>query len=120
MQKQERWIDALADCGRAVAIDPAYAKAASRQATLLERLRRPGAAVKVLLDAVPHAPHAEGGALRARARELQGVEQVATKLDCQCDHFAALQLGPRATVRPCRHAVRTRMRCIDARPASTA
>lgn len=43
--------DAVADCGRAKALDPAYCKAYSRLAALMSELRRPDNA-QGLLDAV--------------------------------------------------------------------
>lgn len=71
-------MDALADCGRARALDPSFHKVLSRLATLHEATRRPAAALTFLqqLQACPGGPAAAGGAatLRRRLADLRIME----------------------------------------------
>eukprot|EP00892_Ulva_mutabilis_P011019 jgi/Ulvmu1/828/UM010_0202.1 len=71
-QAQEKWVDALADCGRARALDPTFSKVLARLATLHEAVRRPAAA----LDFLQQLQSADGGAvarstLRRRIADLR-------------------------------------------------
>ena len=50
MQKQTRWVDALADCSRARALNPALHKALRRLFKTYEVLGRPGQALEPLQE----------------------------------------------------------------------
>jgi hypothetical protein len=103
MQGQERWIDALADCGWAVALQPTYTKARSRQAFLLENLRNPAAAAKALQECLPTASPADAPGIRLRMERMQSLAERATRWSAGSgpmqDHFRSLHLSPQASVR---------------------
>lgn len=112
MQGQERWIDALADCGWAVALEPTYTKARSRQGLILESLRRPAAAAKALQECLPTASATDAPGIRRRVEAMQGVSERLTHWSAGSgpmqDHFRSLHLSPHASVRssdPCQSSV---------------
>jgi tetratricopeptide (TPR) repeat protein len=61
-QAASRWTEALADCGRAAALSPGYAKAHSRMAALLLEVRRPATAAAVLEALLAGVAPGAGGA----------------------------------------------------------
>jgi tetratricopeptide (TPR) repeat protein len=67
-QAASRWTEALADCGRAAALSPGYAKAHSRAAGLLLELRRPAAAASVLEALIAGAAPGPGGTFSPASR----------------------------------------------------
>lgn len=93
-------MDALADCGRARALDPSFHKVLSRLASLHEAVRRPGAALSFLqaLQACPGGTAAGGGqaAMRQRIADLR----VSETRGGTPHHFKLLHLPLTATVRP--------------------
>lgn len=67
-QAAKRWTEALADCGRAAALSPGYAKAHSRAAALMLEVRRPGPAAGVLEALLAGAAPGPGGAFSPASR----------------------------------------------------
>eukprot|EP00775_Hariotina_reticulata_P006661 gene6661-6885_t len=98
-QQLERFAEALADCGRAMAMDPSYAKAYSRMAQVLEAIHRHDQAVVVLQDVL------KGPAAVASAAEQQaGVHHLpgaaAVKLDAaERRRFESLLAAAQAAAR---------------------
>jgi hypothetical protein len=99
LQGQGHWAAALADCGRARALNPTYLRALNRMASILEALRRPAAAAALLRDmrALPSVTPADAQAFDVRQRRAQSLAD----LDVTADHFKLLGVAEcAASVRP--------------------
>ncbi|GIL59175.1 hypothetical protein Vafri_14088 [Volvox africanus] len=66
--------DAVADCGRARALDPSYYKASSRLASYMLELRRPDEALGMLDPLVKLTPHSNG-AMGPRPEEMNTIKE---------------------------------------------
>ena len=98
VQKQTRWVDALADCGRARALNPALHKALRRLFKTYEELDRPGQALKPLQEfrTLRGVTSADSAELLRMVLQLE-----AQKHKTMClNHFRMLNAAFSATVRP--------------------
>jgi hypothetical protein len=97
VQAQGRCIDALADCGRARALDPAFRRPLHRMAAALARLRMPQAAAARLRQL-----RGLGGASAAAAQSEQRWHarlESLVRYGVTPDHFGVLGISAEATVR---------------------
>lgn len=97
MQALKQWAHAVADCGRARALDPSYAKALSRLAALLVELRRPGCAANVLdeLLALPGLSQSDRDGYEKRVAQARRL----SKASLMADHFKLLNVTTEVKVR---------------------
>ncbi|KAK9813108.1 hypothetical protein WJX72_009189 [[Myrmecia] bisecta] len=101
-QAQQQYAEAIADCGRAKALDTQYAKAYSRLATLLMEIHHADHAVTVLTEllALPGLEPSEASGLRRRLSEAQ----LAARRKATPDHYKLLGLPRTCTAEEVRKA----------------
>jgi hypothetical protein len=97
LQAQGRYIDALADCGRAHALDPCFRRPIARMASLLEHLRKPAAAV-ARMHTLCALPCGDAAAMHSERKQLQRLEAL-VKYGIMPDHFTVLGLSAASSVR---------------------
>ncbi|KAL6753046.1 hypothetical protein V8C86DRAFT_3140345 [Haematococcus lacustris] len=100
-------VDALADCGRAKALDPGYARASTRQASVLLGLRQAGSAAEVLKAALK----AGGGVVMSAAERQTATREAAAARttavwQTAADHYLMLGLERDCTDEEVRKAYR--------------
>ncbi|KAL6746242.1 hypothetical protein V8C86DRAFT_1554455 [Haematococcus lacustris] len=99
--------DALADCGRAKALDPGYARASTRQASVLLGLRQAGSAAEVLEAALKSS---SGVVMSAAERQTATREATAARTTAvwqtAADHYLMLGLERDCTDEEVRKAYR--------------
>lgn len=107
LQGSSLWLQAVADCCRSKALVPSYAKAQSRLASLLTKLRMHTAAVQALESALQTRalPNDDRHAYEQRLQEIKRVSKRAAEIrwmkrdssDIQPDYYSLLMLDRKCT-----------------------